>query len=120
MTRRGISRAVLLGTQFTMQGRFYPDVCGRAGIQIVIPRPDERTYIHDKYLSELIPAQMVPATRDRRLAIIRRMVADEEIGAVILGGTELPLLLSDDSLDGVPLLDTTAIHVRRIVGELTS
>jgi aspartate racemase len=118
MIRQQITSAALLGTQFTMQARFYPDVCAASGITIVTPRADEQSFIHDKYMSELIRGEFHGATRNALKAIVRRMIAEHRIGGVILGGTELPLVLTGNVIDDVPLLDTTAIHVAAIVDEM--
>src|SRR4051812_49204892 len=53
-SKQGMKRLALLGTGFTMQGRFYPDVFSRAGIELVIPNAEELAYIHEKYLNELL------------------------------------------------------------------
>src|SRR5882724_2199638 len=117
---RGLKRVALLGTRFTMQGRFYPDVFSQAGITLVVPRADEQAYIHEKYTGELLRNVFLPETRDRLLAIVDRMKDSDNVEAVILGGTELPLILRDPEHNGVPFLDTTRIHVNRIVAELRS
>jgi len=62
----------------------------------------------------------LPKTREKVLQIIRRMKEQQQIQAVILGGTELPLILRGDSASGIPLLDTTQIHVRAVVAQLLS
>jgi aspartate racemase len=116
--KRGISKAGLLGTRFTMQAQFYPDVLSREGIALVRPREDEQTYIHEKYLGELLKDLFLPETREKLLEIIRRMKEQEQIQAVILGGTELPLILRGQQASGIPLLDTTQIHVQAVVAEL--
>ena len=115
---RGIRRAGLLGTRFTMQASFYPDVFSRQGIAVVVPDGDEQAYIHQKYIGELLKDMFLPATRERLLEIIHRMKEHEQIQGVILGGTELPLLLREDTASGIPLLDTTQIHVQAVVAEL--
>jgi len=117
---RGLKRVALLGTSFTMQGRFYPDVFSQAGITIMVPRADEQAYIHEKYTGELLHNVFLPETRDRLLTIVDRMKDSDNVEAVILGGTELPLILRDPEHNGVPFLDTTRIHVNRIVAELRS
>jgi len=61
-----------------------------------------------------------PETRARFLAIVERMKAQDDVDGVILGGTELPLLLRDQEHAGVPLLDTTRIHVEEIVDRMCS
>lgn len=118
IVRRGFRRPLLLGTQFTMTGRFYPAVFEGSGAELIVPSPAEREYIHGKYISELIPGVFLPATRDGLTAIVRRLIADARVDAIILGGTELPLILTGDAIDGVPLIDTTAVHVREIVATL--
>jgi aspartate racemase len=115
---RGLRRLGLFGTRFTMQGRSYPRVFARAGIELVTPGEEEQAYIHGKYVSELVNAIFLPETRDGLLDIVRRMVARDAIDGLILGGTELPLILRDDGDVPVPLLDTTGIHVEKIVGAL--
>jgi aspartate racemase len=112
---RGFKKLGLLGTRFTMEGRFYPEVFAREGIALAIPRAEERDYVHDKYLNELIPGQFLPQTREGLLAIARRLRDEEGIEALILGGTELPLILTDSSVLGIPYLDTTQIHVEAIL-----
>ena len=116
----GLKRVALFGTRFTMQGHFYPDVFAKAGITIIVPRDDEQTYIHEKYINELLQDIFLPESRAGLLAIVDRMKAGDDIQAVILGGTELPLILRDAEPDGIPFLDTTRIHVNSIVAELVS
>ena len=115
---RGLKRVGIFGTHFTMQGRFYPDIFSRAGIQIAAPDEDEQTYIHTHYMDELINGVFLPETRSRLLEIVDQMRERERIDSVILGGTELSLILRDGEHNGVPFLDTTKIHVNRIVAEL--
>ena len=107
----GLQKVALLGTRFTMEGRFYPAVFDVAGIELVTPAPDDLTYVHDIYIGELLKNQFLPETRQRLLEVIDRLIDQQGVEAVILGGTELPLVLTDSSHRGVPLLDTTRIHV---------
>ena len=118
--RLGLRRLGLLGTRFTMQGRFYADVFNREDMTLVTPSVDEQNYIHDKYMSELVNGVILSETRERLLAIVGRLKDEEEINGLILGGTELPLILSGEREQGIPLLDTTRIHVERIVAQLLS
>jgi aspartate racemase len=112
----GLRTVGLLGTRYTMQGRFYPDAFARRGMRVLAPGPEDRTYVHERYMDELIVDQFKDATRQAFLAVIDRL---REAGAeaVLLAGTELPLLLRD-SPTAVPALDTTRIHVRRSVAEM--
>jgi aspartate racemase len=112
---RGFTKLGLLGTRFTMHGSFYPDVFTRQGIELTVPTKDEQDYVHDKYINELIPGKFLPETRQGLLAIAARMKQEHGIQGLILGGTELPLILTDSSLLGIPFLDTTQIHVDSIL-----
>jgi aspartate racemase len=114
----GMKKVGLLGTRFTMQGRFFPDVFAKAGITLVVPGDDEQAYLHEKYLGELVNGVFLPDTRERILAIIRRLKHSEDIEAAILGGTELPLLLRDAVPQDIPLIDTAEIHVKAAVAQM--
>ena len=114
----GLKKAGLFGTRFTMQGRFYPEVFSEEGIALVVPGEAEQAFIHEAYLSELVNGTFRSATRERMLAIARRMKAEVGIQGLVLGGTELPPLLPDDRYEGLPFLDTTRLHVERVVAVL--
>ncbi len=116
----GLKRPGLLGTRFTMQGKFYPRVFATAGISLVTPQPGEQTYIHDKYMGELVKGIILPETRQRLLAIVDRLKEQDSIDGVILGGTELPLILGNVTDRGIPFLDTTRIHVQAIAARAWS
>ncbi len=116
----GLKRAGLLGTRFSMQGQYYPDVFSREGITLITPRAEEQVYIHDRYMNELVNGIILPETRERLLAIVDRLKAQEGIEGLILGGTELPLILTEESYSGIPVLDTTRIHVERAVAQMLS
>ena len=111
----GLKRLALLGTGFTMRARFYPDAFARAGLELVTPNESEQAFIHDKYISELLKNNFLPETRTAIIGIIERMRKDERIEAVVLAGTELPLLLRGADPENLPFLDTTVIHVRAAV-----
>ena len=111
----GFETLGLFGTRFTMQGQFYPAVFSRSGMTLAVPTAEDQEFIHDKYMNELVKGVFLPKTRDRLLAIVDRLKAREAIQALILGGTELPLLLPEETACGLPLLDTTQIHVGALV-----
>ena len=116
----GLKRLGLLGTRFTMAARFFPEVFAQAEITLVVPDAAEQEYIHDKYMNELVNGVFLPATRDGMLAIIERLRAEDHISGIILGGTELPLLLGGVKDAGIPFLDTTHLHVEQIVTRILS
>jgi aspartate racemase len=117
---RTLKRLALLGTRYTMQATFYPKVFSREEIELFVPAPEDQTYIHDKYLNELVSGKFLPETRARLLAIVDRMKTNSDIDGVILAGTELPLILRNSEHNGIPLLDTTQIHCEAAVIEMLS
>jgi len=118
--RRGLKRLALLGTRFTMEATFYPDVCARFGVEIVTPSAEERHWVHERYVGELLKGDFREDTRKQFISLVDRLRRDERIDGAILGGTELPLLLRDEEIAGVPVLDTTGLHVAAIVQRLRS
>jgi aspartate racemase len=117
---RSLSRLALFGTRYTMQANFYQKVFSREGIQLVLPAVGDQDYLHEKYFSELVPGKFLPETRASLLAIVDRLKENNEIDGVILAGTELPLILRAPDHNGIPLLDTTKIHVEAAVAEMLS
>jgi aspartate racemase len=116
----GLKRIGLFGTRFTMTGGFYQKVFAGAGLEIVTPNESEQDYIHEKYIGELLKNIFAEETRAGLMTIVKQMREREQIEALILGGTELPLILRESEPSEVPFLDTTRIHVERIVRELLS
>ncbi len=114
----GLKKLGLLGLRSTMQGTFYPEVFARGGMSLVAPSPEEREYVHGKYMNELIPGNFLAGTREQMLAIVERMKKRDGIEGVVLAGTELPLLLRGSGSTGLPFLDTTQIHVQVAVARL--
>src|SRR5881397_2546589 len=112
---RNLKRLALFGTRYTMLGSFYQKVFSREGIELLMPGPEDQTYIHDKYLNELVPGKFLPETRAELLAIVDCMKAKSDIDGVILAGTELPLILRDPDHNGTLFLNTTKIHVEAAV-----
>jgi aspartate racemase len=114
----GLKKVGLFGTGFTMRASFYPQEFQRAAIGLVVPNESEREYIHRKYIGELLKNQFLPKTRAETLRIAHRMKAEGGVEAIVLAGTELPLLLRDSGTTDIQFLDTTVIHVEAIVDEL--
>jgi aspartate racemase len=113
-----LHKLALFGTRFTMQADFYPHVFARNGIEVVRPDADDQEVIHTRYMDELVAGNFRDETRDELLAIMKRMRDAHGIDGVILGGTELPLLLRRDSWEGMAFLDTGRVHVARAVEAL--
>jgi aspartate racemase len=116
--RRGLARLLLLGTRFTMEAPFYPAVCARHGVAVVTPAEADRAWIHERYIGELLKGDFRDTTREQFVSFVERARTVERIDGVVLGGTELPLLLPAPTIAGLAALDTTAVHVAAIVRRL--
>ena len=116
--RRGLRRVALLGTRPTMEAPMYPDGLRQLQIETVIPDEAERTFVHEHYAGEMIRGIFRDDVRDRVISIVERLRVSERIDGVVLGGTELTLLLPGEEVAGLPALNTTAIHVDAIVHRL--
>ncbi len=118
---RGLKRIGLFGTKYVMQGRFYSEIFNQAGISLIAPALDEQEFIHEKYLNELAVGVFLAETRNGLLAIAERLRVEEGIEGLILGGTEIPLILREASSDQkIPFLNTTMIHVGQVMAGLFS
>jgi len=117
---RNFRRLALFGTRYTMQADFYQKVFRREGIELVVPDPKDQDYIHEKYFAELVPGKFLPETRAGLLAIVDRMKAKVDVQGVLLAGTELALILREESHHGIALLDTGRIHCQAAVNEMLS
>ncbi|WP_413627822.1 amino acid racemase [Fructilactobacillus vespulae] len=115
--RLGLKRLGLLGTRFTMENDFFVAPFERAGIEIKIPNPDEINFIHEKIVSELENGIVKPETKKQLLAIAERMISANHLDGIILGCTELPLILKPEDFN-VETFDITKIHIAAIVKEL--
>jgi aspartate racemase len=116
----GLQTVGLLGTRYTMQATFYPEVFARENLRLVVPNDTEQTFIHEKYLGELLNNVFLDDTRIQILSIAQSLRERHGIEAVILGGTELPLLLRGETHNAIQLLDTTRIHVEALLSHMLS
>jgi len=108
LLRDQVKRVGLLGTAFTMELDFYRARIEQKGIEIIVPEMHDRQMVHDIIYQELCQGNIDDDSRDVYLAIIERM-RDQQIDAVILGCTEIGLLVEPQNTD-IPLYDTTSIH----------
>jgi aspartate racemase len=109
-----LERVGLMGTAKTMNSSYYQDVFEKYGISIVVPQENEKAYIDEKIMTELVSGTIVDTTRDEILDIARRMIRRDSVQGLVLGCTELPLLITQESgkVLGIPVFDTAALHAR--------
>jgi aspartate racemase len=110
----GVKRLGLMGTAFTMQADFFQVPFLAKGMSVVVPEPEDQRLIQRKLFTEIELGIIKDSTRDELLAVAKRMIDRYGIEALILGCTELPLILTQDEF-GIPFLNTTAIHAEAMV-----
>lgn len=110
----GLKRPGLLGTRLTMGSQLYQQCFAPKGMEVVAPPPQAQALIQKRLDTEIELGVFKDSTRRELLEIVSRMKRKQAIDSVILGCTELPLILGHDEL-GMPFLNTAAIHVAAIV-----
>lgn len=115
----GVRRPALFGTRVSVEGAYFAAPFEAAGVELVRPSDADRGWIHDMYLGELVNGMYLDASRDRLLAILGELRRTQGVDGLILGGTELSLILPDGAYDGVPVLNAAAIHVAEAIEWLT-
>ena len=110
----GVKKVGLLGTRFTMEQAFYKSrLTEKFGIEVIVPDDDDRTVVHDVIYKELCLGEIKASSKKQYLDIVKRL-KDQGAEAVIMGCTEITLLISQQDTN-VPLYDTTAIHAEEAV-----
>jgi aspartate racemase len=109
----GLDRVALLGTRFTMEQPFYADRLRSHGIDVLVPERDDLALVHDVIYDELVLGVVRAQSREAYVDVVRRLV-ERGAGGVVLGCTEIELLIGPDDVD-VPVFATTALHARAAV-----
>lgn len=113
INKKDVKKVLLLGTKFTMEGTFYQEILNQQHIEVVIPSKEDRQIIHDVIYNELIAGIIRPSSKENYLRIIHDM-KKERIQGVVLGCTEIPLLIHEGDVD-LDVFDTTYIHAKAAV-----
>src|SRR5581483_7665402 len=111
--RKQCRRLAVLGTRYLMEGPVYRETLKAAGIEHRIPKPEQRQHLNQSIFDELVNSQFLPRSLAYYIEVIRSL-KDEGCDAVVLGCTEIPLLVSPDS-SPLPTLDSTRLLARAAV-----
>lgn len=111
---KGCKKVVVFGTGFTMSSGMYTNAFAKRGIQAFAPTPEEQRAIHAVIFPTLQKGIVLPEEKRLVLNIANRIIEEKNADALILGYTELPLIIREDDLD-VLVLGTTQIHIEAIV-----
>ncbi|GAF14749.1 aspartate racemase [Bacillus sp. JCM 19046] len=110
---QGMRTVGLLGTQFTMEKPFYRERMEKHGIELIVPEEADRKKVHDVIFNELCVGTTCPNSKQYYLSVVEQL-ADQGAEGVILGCTEIPLLINQsDSI--LPLFDSTKLHAESAV-----
>ncbi len=111
LKKDGIKKVALLGTKFTMREDFYKNrIEEKFGIKVVIPNEEEQDIIHEVIYKELCLGKCIKISRNKYIKIIKRLEEEHECEAVILGCTEISMIIKQGYVD-IPIYDTTTLHV---------
>jgi aspartate racemase len=112
--KKKIRTVGLLGTKFTMEEDFYTSrLANKYGLEVIIPETEAREVIHNIIFNELVLGELKPSSKDQLMKIINQLKT-EGVEGIILGCTEIPLLINQDDVD-IPIFDTTTIHATAAV-----
>lgn len=107
VTARGLREVGLLGTRYTMSHAFYRDQYEKRGVKIRVPQGEDARRVNEIIFRELIHGVVKESSRDFYRGVVERLGGD----GVILGCTEIGILLKDGDIKGLPVIDTTKAHV---------
>lgn len=107
-SRRSCKRSLVLGTRTLVESSIYPNFFSRAGIEVVIPGHNDKDWLHGVIYNELIRGVVRRETKENIQRLIDRYMRNQGCDSVILGCTELPLVVNQDAIEAV-VLDSTRI-----------
>mgnify|MGYP004731447613 CR=1 FL=1 len=115
----GYKKICLLGTLPTMEGTFFQNSFAKRGIEVVTPNAEEKIYIGTKIETELEYGKVLPETQRAFQEIAERIIREEQVQAVVLGCTELPLIFDGVELP-VSYIDVMQVHIRTLIDLILS
>ncbi len=111
LVKEDIKKVALLGTKFTMTEAFYKNrIEEKFNVQVVVPNEEEQNIVHDVIYKELCLGVCNRTSRDEYIKIIKRLEKEHGCEGVILGCTEISMLIKQGYVD-IPIFDTTKLHV---------
>lgn len=108
-----LDKVALLGTKFTMERDFFKNILIEQGIDVIVPDQKDRDLVHEIIYKELVRGEITLASKKIYLEIIDTLRA-KGVQGIILGCTEIPLLIGPEDTD-IPLFNTTKIHAEKTV-----
>lgn len=112
--RKKLKKLCLLGTELTMSSNYYQQVFDRHSVSLIVPTPDEQAFIQHKLFTEIEFGIIKDKTKTKLLSIVESIQNASHPDGLILGCTELPLIIKSEDVS-IPCLNTTSIHISKIV-----
>lgn len=113
----GCKSVLVLGTYFTMNNGLYTSAFESYGIKATVPDPDGQQFVHSIIFPNLENGIILKEEKQKLLEFTNRLIKEQGADALILGCTELPLIIQQEDIE-IPILNTTQIHIEAIVREL--
>lgn len=115
--KHGFKKVLLTGTSFTMNNSFYQKTLNKYNIKCITPNEEDKIAIQNIIFPNLENGVIIPEDKEKYLKIVNKIKNEDNIDGLILGCTELPLMIKQEDL-AIPIINTTEIHIHRIVKEL--
>jgi aspartate racemase len=116
---KGYKKALLTGTLYAMQENFYNKYAVKNHFNLIVPSREDMLNIQNVIFPELEEGVIIPEKKEKYIGIVEKYTKEQNIDCVILGCTELPLMISDKDVS-IPAINTSEIHVQKIVDEMLS
>lgn len=113
---RGYQKVLIFGTAHTMRSGIYDKSLEKSGIRAVLPSENDIIVIGNLIYPNLENGIVIPADQEKLIELANAYIEKEKVDAMVLGCTELSLAIKPDDI-GVPLLDTTQIHIQALYEE---
>jgi len=111
---QGYKKIIVFGTKFTMSSGMYEKKCAEYGIEAIVPTENDQEIINNILFPNLVAGIVLEQDKTTILEIANKMLVEYKADALVLGCTELPLIIQPDDLNTM-LLDTTGIHIEAIL-----
>jgi len=112
--KKGFKKVGFMGTTFAMDDPFYREGLKQFGIEAIIPKTKEKDFINHVIMDELAYDVLNPESRKKLLEIMNRMYHEQAVEGIVLGCTEIPMLIKQQHTY-IPVFDTTEIHAAALV-----
>lgn len=112
--KQGFKKIALFATKPTMSGDFFQKPFERSGIEVLLPNEAEKEFIGRKIKDEIEHGIIKNSTKAEFIDIANRLISAQNVNAIVLGCTELPLLFNDVKLD-VPFIDVMQVHIDELI-----